>query len=237
MRLSFLSWRPSPAFGVAFLALVVALSGTAVALPGKNTVDSGDLKRGAVKSSDIGRGAVTSTKLRNGAVTTAKIRNNAVSGAKINEGSLAQVPSAASAGNANTVGGFGPSGIVRSAFAGDNDNALVGVSGTVLTTTITAPGPGFLLINAGSDVFGSAADALDCWIEVDETQSPPSIRTIEIDGAANSEEDCTTETTVQVGAGSHKVDLEGLDVAPTTTFDEAALQVLFVPFGATGSTP
>jgi hypothetical protein len=124
---------PSPAMAVAFVALLAALSGTAVALPGRNTVDSGDIKRGAVKSSDIGRGAVTSSKLRTGAVTTSKLRNGSVTGAKIrsgtitgadlandtvtgakiNESSLGEVPraalanSATSAGNANTVGGHG----------------------------------------------------------------------------------------------------------------------------------
>jgi hypothetical protein len=44
---------------------VAALSGTAVALPGKNSVDSGDIKRGAVKRSDIGKNAVTSPKVKN----------------------------------------------------------------------------------------------------------------------------------------------------------------------------
>jgi hypothetical protein len=57
--------RPSPAMAVAFIALLAALSGTAVALPGKNTVDSGDIKKGAVKRSDLGKNAVTSLKVKN----------------------------------------------------------------------------------------------------------------------------------------------------------------------------
>ncbi len=40
----FLARRPSPAMAVAFVALLAALSGTAIALPGTNTVDSGDIK-------------------------------------------------------------------------------------------------------------------------------------------------------------------------------------------------
>ena len=248
MRLPFSGRRPSPAMGVAFLALVLAVSGTAVALPGKNRVTSDDLKRGSVKNSDIGRGAVSPSKLRNGAVTnpklgneavsTAKIRNDAVTGEKVNEGTLGQVPSAASATNANTVGGLAPSGVVRSAFAGDDSLALSGVtSGTALTTTIEAPGAGFLLINAGTDAFGSAADSFNCFIEVDEVQSAPSIRTSEIEPAANSEDNCTTETTVQGAAGSHKVDFEGTGLLVTTNFDETSLQVLYVPFGANGAQP
>jgi hypothetical protein len=246
MRLPFTRRRPSPAMGVAFLALVLAVSGTAVALPGKNLITSDDIKRGAVKNPDIGRGAVSSTKLRNGAVTnpkvgngavsTAKLRNDAVTGEKVNEATLGQVPSATSAANANTVGGLAPSGVVRSAFAEHGINTLVGVSGTALTTTITAPGPGFLLIDAGSDVFGGAADVYNCFIEVDAVQSVPSLRTSEFNAAEN-EENCTTETTVQVAAGSHTVDFEYTGVAATTTVDESALQVLYVPFGATGTQP
>jgi hypothetical protein len=44
---------PSPALAVSAAALIVALSGTAIALPGKSTVGSRDIKDGAVKSSDL----------------------------------------------------------------------------------------------------------------------------------------------------------------------------------------
>ena len=87
---------------VAFIALLAALSGTAVALPGKNTVDSGDLKRNAVKTRDIARNAVTGPKIRNGAVNGRKVRNNSLTGTDINEGTLGQVPSANAANTANT---------------------------------------------------------------------------------------------------------------------------------------
>ena len=43
---------------VAMIALVVAVAGGAVALPGKNTVDSGDIRKKAVKSRHIGKNAV-----------------------------------------------------------------------------------------------------------------------------------------------------------------------------------
>jgi hypothetical protein len=247
MRLPFTRRRPSPAMGVAFLALVLAVSGTAVALPGKNLITSDDIKKGAVKNPDIARGAVSSTKLRNGAATnaklgngavsTAKLRNDAVTGEKVNEATLGQVPSAASATNANTVGGLGPNAVVRSAFAEHGIDTLVGVNGTALTTTITAPGAGFLLINAGSDVFGGAADTYNCFIEVNGAQSTPSLRTSAFGAAPQNEDNCTTETTLQVAAGSHTVDFEYAGVAATTTVDESSLQVLYVPFGATGTQP
>ena len=51
----FLARRPSPAMAVAFVALLAALSGTAIALPGTNSVDSGDIKNSTVQSKDIAR--------------------------------------------------------------------------------------------------------------------------------------------------------------------------------------
>ena len=77
---------------VAFVALLAALSGTAIALPGKNTVDSGDLKNGVVSTKDI----------KNNNVRGRDVRNNTLTGADINESTLGQVPSANSANSANT---------------------------------------------------------------------------------------------------------------------------------------
>jgi hypothetical protein len=48
---------------VAYVALFVALSATAYALPGGNTVDSGDVKAGQVKTRNLGRFWVTGSKL------------------------------------------------------------------------------------------------------------------------------------------------------------------------------
>jgi hypothetical protein len=86
----FMERRPSPAMVVAFVALLAALSGTAVALPGKSTVDSGDLKNRNVKNADIATGA-------NNSRTT---RNDSLTGTDINESTLGKVPSAANADSA-----------------------------------------------------------------------------------------------------------------------------------------
>lgn len=86
---------PSPAMTVAFVALLAALTGTAVALPGSNVVDSGDIRNGAVSTRDI----------KNNSVRSQDIRNGTVRGTDVNESSLGKVPSAAradTAGTANT---------------------------------------------------------------------------------------------------------------------------------------
>ncbi len=49
---------PSPAMIVAIIALVVGLTGSAVALQGKNSVKSNDIAPGAVKTSDLRKLAV-----------------------------------------------------------------------------------------------------------------------------------------------------------------------------------
>ena len=61
---------------VALIAMVVAMSGAALGLPGKGSVDSGDIKKNAVKGNDV------------------------------KESSLATVPNAASADNADAVSGI-----------------------------------------------------------------------------------------------------------------------------------
>jgi hypothetical protein len=54
---------PSPAMLVAIVALVAALTGSAVALQGKNSVKSNDIAPGAVKGKDIAGEAVKPPKL------------------------------------------------------------------------------------------------------------------------------------------------------------------------------
>jgi hypothetical protein len=66
-------WLPSPAMLVAILALVAALTGSAVALQGKNSVKSNDIARNAVKGKDIASEAVKTRHLRDGKVTPPKL--------------------------------------------------------------------------------------------------------------------------------------------------------------------
>jgi hypothetical protein len=80
--------RPSASLVISFIALAVAISGTAVALPGKNKVETNDLEKRAVTSKKIASKAVTTKKLRNLAVTSAKLAGDSVDGSKVAPGSL-----------------------------------------------------------------------------------------------------------------------------------------------------
>ncbi len=90
--------RPSPAVVIAVIALVIALTGTAFAALGKNSVGSRQIKSKAV----------TGAKFANDSVSTAKVSRKTVDGENIDLSKLGTVPSAdsaAHAANATTLNG------------------------------------------------------------------------------------------------------------------------------------
>jgi hypothetical protein len=75
--------RPSASLVISFIALAVAISGTAVALPGKNKVETNDIEKNAVTSKKIKKKAVTTKKVKNLAITASKLADGSVTGPKI----------------------------------------------------------------------------------------------------------------------------------------------------------
>jgi hypothetical protein len=91
------SRRPSPALIISIIALIAALSGTAYAALGKNSVGSRQLKSKSV----------TTGKIANNAVTSAKVAKETLTGDDIKISQLPSVPNAneaAHARNADTLG-------------------------------------------------------------------------------------------------------------------------------------
>ena len=96
MKLS--SLRPSPALIVALAALVMAMSGAAIALPGKGEVTSNDIAEDAVKSKHIKKNAVRSQEvqgkslkgndLKDGAIDTKQLKDDAVDSSKVGDEAL-----------------------------------------------------------------------------------------------------------------------------------------------------
>jgi hypothetical protein len=99
-----ISRRPSPAMGVAFLALLAALSGSAIALPGTATVDSGDLRNNSVRSKDVRNNNLRGTDVRSGTLRGTDVANDSLTGLDVNESTLGTVPTANTASAANTAG-------------------------------------------------------------------------------------------------------------------------------------
>lgn len=73
---------------VGYVAVFFGMTGTAVALPGTNTVDSGDIINGEVKTPDLVTDAVTTGKIRNGNVRPADLAADSVNAGKVADGSL-----------------------------------------------------------------------------------------------------------------------------------------------------
>jgi hypothetical protein len=81
--------RPSHGTIVAYLALFVALSGSAYAAA---TIGSGQIKNNAILSKHIKPGEVKGTDIAADSMSSAKVAGNSLTGADINESSLGQVP-------------------------------------------------------------------------------------------------------------------------------------------------
>jgi hypothetical protein len=127
---------PSHNTVIAYLALFVALGGTAFAatqLP-KNSVGTKQLKANAV----------TTAKIKSGAVNGTKIATNSVTGANVDESTLGRVPSAGSAETAATAGHANTATNAGHAGTAGNASTLGGV-----------PSSGFL--QAKSVYFGTSA--------------------------------------------------------------------------------
>ena len=202
----FTSARPSPAMVVAFIALLAALSGTATALQGKNTVDSGDIKNGVVKSDDIKNGGVGSKDVKNGGVTTDDLKNNDVgsgdvrdntlTGTDINEGTLGQVPSANAANSANTANSANSANTANSAnSAGSVDGlsfARINYQGTEGSGGATVLSVGGLIVTA------SCAPGLDLELEATTTIDNAAINSSNVSDSTSFDDSGDTNDTKSV---------------------------------------
>jgi uncharacterized protein YjbI with pentapeptide repeats len=70
------------------LVLVIAIMGTAQALPGTNTVTSDDIVNGQVKKADVGFGAIDSARVVDGSLTGADVANGSLTGADLKDHSV-----------------------------------------------------------------------------------------------------------------------------------------------------
>jgi hypothetical protein len=159
----FIRRRPSPSMVVAFVALCVALAGTATALPGRNRVKQDDISRAAVRSKHIKSNAILSKHIKARAVTRSKLAKRAIgsdqvgqdalTGANIAESSLATVPNASNATNAGKVNGRSVEKIAFVAGGGTGPTTVLNLNGLTLVATCLV-GPA-LSVSAGTSVSGA----------------------------------------------------------------------------------
>jgi hypothetical protein len=82
-------FQPTPAFVLAMIALLVAMSGTAVAAGlAVNSVKSKNIVNGQVKQQDIGANAVRGDKVKDGTLTGLDVQDGSVDGNDVQDTSL-----------------------------------------------------------------------------------------------------------------------------------------------------
>jgi hypothetical protein len=122
---------------VASIALIAALSGTAVALPGVNLIDSGDIKNGQVKGKDIGRNAVTGGKVKNGSLTGTDVKDKSLTPSDFS-GSV-QGPKG-DKGDTGATGATGPAGSAAAyALVDDLGDVVAAQAKNIASANVTHP--------------------------------------------------------------------------------------------------
>jgi hypothetical protein len=114
-----------------------------------------DVADGSLAGADVADGSLSGQDVADGSLSGQDVADDSLTGADVDESSLGKVPSAASAdsatnaGNANTVGGFGPDALTigRSGF---DDVCEPGVTFTTCATAILPmPRAGRVLVSTG----------------------------------------------------------------------------------------
>jgi hypothetical protein len=129
-------------------------------LGGATAFAASQLGKHSVGTRQLKGNAVTAAKIKKDAVTSAKIKKGAVTGAKIKLSTVGTVPSAASAADANTVGGQTVTKVYKTLAAGAVNVPVASVAGFTMTAsceagnvdvTLASPtGPGWVLLSGGT---------------------------------------------------------------------------------------
>jgi hypothetical protein len=221
---------------VAYLALFVALSGSALALPGRNSVTSNDIKRGAVKGRAIAEDAVKKAKIRDAAVTAPKLgpaavtasalADNAVTAPKLAEDSVTRQKVVQGAIN----GGKLANGAVNSAKV--DNGSLLGedfATGQLSDGFALSSPDGLFLVQRAGRIFVTVTFVADC-------AAPPCTYRVLVDGAAvpgaslefnqGADEEHVTLVglTAELAAGTHGIELEHPGDADQVTLAGILLQ-------------
>ncbi len=160
--------RPSHGTIAAYLALFIALSGTAYALD-RGSITSREIARGAVKRSEIKAGEVGKAEIRKDSVAPSEIRSNAVRQGEIREDAVANDEIAVDAVKGENVdnGSLGLADIAREVATVQFDPPVMNTGDCVSDNSVAVPNKGAgdqVLVLPGSEEDGWNADlTLDAY--------------------------------------------------------------------------
>jgi hypothetical protein len=153
-------WRPSGGTVLGFVAIVIAVVGTANAASSKIVVRKGDIAPGAVTAKSIARGAVTAVKLRKGSVNARKLASGAVTSSAI---APSAVTSTALAPGSVYGGALGTETVVTKPIA-DLDKVAHNGEWSASNDELALCGAGEALLGSGF-AFGAAGNGEAIWTQ------------------------------------------------------------------------
>jgi len=140
--------RITPSLVLSVAALAFALTGSAVALPGSNRVDSNDLRANVVRSKHVVNGSLTGDDIKRASVPGTDLQNDSVTGQQVQESTLRGVMASqvryVSADSAQINGGAGTGS--STASCASNEKAIGGSAAWII--------PGFQGGNVVSQLAG-----------------------------------------------------------------------------------
>ena len=150
-------WHQAPALVVSLVALFAALSGAAMALPGTESVNSGDVKNESLKSVDLKDGK---------AVAGSDVIDESLTGTDVDESTLGQVADAA------TLNGKAPSAFLSSSVYKKESAVEAGTTlGDGTEVISVACDPGDVLLTGGPANIKSTTTLLESFPSPGSTNS------------------------------------------------------------------
>jgi hypothetical protein len=177
---------------IALIALFAALGGTAFA--------ASKIAKNSVGSKQIKNNAVTGKKIKKNAVTGDKVKDGSLSGSDINLGSLGQVPSAASAANADTVNGQKITKFLVKIQTGATNQQVFSIGGFTLTASCTGGNVTNLILDTTSlttEVSASVDGTPDGAYFTRNSGSEPNSINLSEDGATDNDRGIATFTAAE----------------------------------------
>ena len=202
---------------VGYVALFLALAGGAYALPGRNTVDSGDIRNGQVKTADIRNSNVRGADIGVGAVGSSDVADNALTGTDIAPDALTGADVAADALTGGDI----------------DESTLLGLDATTLSGREVCDFTGQIVINNSSNAqddavactLGPFPITIVCEADIGGTSA---YGEVDVDPTLADTAVATSDSGAEVDPGNDR----GLVSVQDTTEDDTAEVSLIGPFTA-----